>query len=207
MSASIFFSLAFAHFLAVISPGPDFFYIVKTSLQKRLSYVLTAALAIGFGVFLHSMFSVYAFRILYQIIPNLYVFIGSLGGIYLLYLGISGLRNYKIEELENSIPRKEEEDLFKGFREGLLVNVLNVKAFIFFISLFGGIAEKTSLNFQILISLYFFIATSLWFMVLSYFLKLGSRSILTKSVQKKIVIISSVGLIFVGIGLIIYVWT
>ena len=207
MSASIFFSLAFAHFLAVISPGPDFFYIVKTSLQKRLSYVLTAALAIGFGVFLHSMFSVFAFKVLYQIIPNLYVFIGSLGGIYLLYLGISGLRNYKIEELENSIPKKEEEDLFKGFREGLLVNVLNVKAFIFFISLFGGIAEKTSLNFQILISLYFFIATSLWFMVLSYFLKLGSRSILTKSVQKKIVIISSVGLIFVGIGLIIYVWT
>ena len=207
MSSSIFFSLAFAHFLAVISPGPDFFYIVKTSLQKRLSYVLTAALAIGFGVFLHSMFSVYAFRILYQIIPNLYVFIGSLGGIYLLYLGISGLKNNEIEELENSFPRKEEEDLFKGFREGLLVNVLNVKAFIFFISLFGGIAEKTSLNFQIFISLYFFLATSLWFMVLSYFLKLGSRSMLTKSVQKKIVIISSVGLIFVGIGLIIYVWT
>ena len=207
MSSSIFFSLAFAHFLAVISPGPDFFYVVKTSLQKKLSYAFTAALAIGFGVFLHSMFSVFAFKVLYQIIPNLYVFIGSLGGIYLLYLGVSGLRNNEIEELENSIPRKEEEDLFKGFREGLLVNVLNVKAFIFFISLFGGIAEKTSLNFQIFISLYFFIATSLWFMVLSYFLKLGSRSILTKSVQKKIVIISSVGLIFVGIGLIIYVWT
>ncbi len=93
MSASIFFSLAFAHFLAVISPGPDFFYVVKTSLQKRLSYALIASFAIGFGVFLHSMFSVYAFRILYQIIPNLYVFIGSLGGMYLLYLGISGLRN------------------------------------------------------------------------------------------------------------------
>ena len=207
MIASIFFSLAFAHFLAVISPGPDFFYIVKTSLQKRLSYALTAALAIGFGVFLHSMFSVYAFRILYQIIPNLYTFIGSLGGMYLLYLGISGLRNNEIEGLENSIQRKEGEDLLKGFREGLLVNVLNIKAFIFFISLFGGIAEKTSLNFQIFISLYFFIATSLWFMVLSYFINLGSRSILTKSVQKKIVIISSVGLIFVGIGLIIYVWT
>ena len=93
MSASIFFSLAFAHFLAVISPGPDFFYVVKTSIQKRLSYALIASFAIGFGVFLHSMFSVYAFRILYQIIPNLYVFIGSLGGMYLLYLGLSGLRN------------------------------------------------------------------------------------------------------------------
>ena len=160
MSASIFFSLAFAHFLAVISPGPDFFYVVKTSLQKRLSYALIASFAIGFGVFLHSMFSVYAFRILYQIIPNLYVFIGSLGGMYLLYLGISGLRNNEIEELANSTQRKEEENLFKGFREGLLVNALNVKAFIFFISLFGGIAEKTSLQFQIFISLYFFIATS-----------------------------------------------
>ena len=207
MSASIFFSLAFAHFLAVISPGPDFFYVVKTSLQKRLSYALIASFAIGFGVFLHSMFSVYAFKILYQIIPNLYVFIGSLGGMYLLYLGISGLRNNEIEELANSTQRKEEENLFKGFREGLLVNALNVKAFIFFISLFGGIAEKTSLEFQIFISLYFFIATSIWFMFLSYFLNLGSRSILTKSVQKKIVIISSIGLIFVGIGLIIYVWT
>ena len=113
MSASIFFSLAFAHFLAVISPGPDFFYVVKTSLQKRLSYALIASFAIGFGVFLHSMFSVYAFRILYQIIPNLYVFIGSLGGMYLLYLGISGLRNNEIEELANSTQRKEEENLFK----------------------------------------------------------------------------------------------
>ena len=97
--------------------------------------------------------------------------------------------------------------LFKGFREGLLVNALNVKAFIFFISLFGGIAEKTSLEFQIFISLYFFIATSIWFMFLSYFFNLGRRSMLTKSFQKKIVIISSIGLIFVGIGLIIYVWT
>ena len=137
MSASIFFSLAFAHFLAVISPGPDFFYIVKTSLQKRLSYAITSAFAICFGVFLPSMFSFFAFKILNQFITNLYVFIGSLGGMYLLYLGISGLRNNEIEELENSIQRKEEENLFKGFREGLLVNALNVKAFILLLHPFG----------------------------------------------------------------------
>ena len=106
MSASIFFSLAFAHFLQLYPPGPDFFYVVKTSLQKRLSYALIASFAIGFGVFLHSMFSVYAFRILYQIIPNLYVFIGSLGGMYLLYLGISGLRNNEIEELAKFYSKK-----------------------------------------------------------------------------------------------------
>ena len=207
MSASIFFSLAFAHFLAVISPGPDFFYVVKTSLQKRLSYALIASFAIGFGVFLHSMFSVYAFRILYQIIPNLYVFIGSLGGMYLLYLGISGLRNNEIEELANSTQRKEEENLFKGFREGLLVNALNVKAFIFFISLFGGIAEKTSLNFQIFISIYFFIATGIWFMVLSFILNRGFKSLLNHSVQRAISKISSCFLIAIGFGLGVYVWT
>ena len=59
MSASIFFSLAFAHFLAVISPGPDFFYVVKTSLQKRLSFALIASFAIGFGIYWQSRRNVF----------------------------------------------------------------------------------------------------------------------------------------------------
>ena len=39
MNLTLFASLAFAHLVAVVSPGPDFFYIVKSSFEKGLSLI------------------------------------------------------------------------------------------------------------------------------------------------------------------------
>jgi threonine/homoserine/homoserine lactone efflux protein len=89
---------------------------------------------------------------------------------------------------------------------GLMVNLLNIKAFIFFAALFGGIILDASLTFQLSISLYFFLATTLWFCILSYSLYYGSKAFLNAAVQKIITRMSSLFLVLIGLSLGVYVW-
>ena len=66
MNISLFLSLALAHLVAVTSPGPDFFYIVKSSFEKGLKSSVVSAVGIGLGVFLHCLFAIVGLDFLYQ---------------------------------------------------------------------------------------------------------------------------------------------
>ena len=97
-------------------------------------------------------------------------------------------------------------EFWKSFSGGLLVNLLNVKAFIFFVSLFSGIIISTSFDFQLTISVYFFLATAAWFCFLSYSLHIGKSNFLNLKTQQLVTRISSVFLVVVGVLLGVYVW-
>jgi len=73
--------------------------------------------------------------------------------------------------------------------------------------LFGGVIDELTLNEELSISLYFFIATALWFIFLSFTLAKGIKTLINVETQNKIITISSVSLIMVGIGLGVYIWT
>tara|TARA_X000000950_G_scaffold289438_1_gene413476 strand:- start:2394 stop:3014 length:621 start_codon:yes stop_codon:yes gene_type:complete len=205
MNISLFLSLAFAHLVAVTSPGPDFFYIVKSSFEKGLKSSVISAVGIGLGVFLHCLFAIVGLDFLYQKIPSLYTIIGTVGAGYLIYLGVSGIFADP-EAKDLAVKETQTLNLWQSFRGGLMVNIFNVKAFIFFVSLFSGVALSTSILFQISISVYFFLATATWFIFLSFILNRGFKSLLNHSVQRAISKISSCFLIAIGFALGVYVW-
>ena len=205
MNISLFLSLAFAHLVAVTSPGPDFFYIVKSSFEKGLKSSVVSAVGIGLGVFLHCLFAIVGLDFLYQKIPSLYTIIGTVGAGYLIYLGVSGIFA-DLETKDLTVKETQTLNLWQSFSGGLMVNIFNVKAFIFFVSLFSGVALSTSILFQISISVYFFIATATWFVFLSFILNRGFKSLLNHSVQRAISKISSCFLIAIGFALGVYVW-
>ena len=205
MNISLFLSLAFAHLVAVTSPGPDFFYIVKSSFEKGLKSSVVSAVGIGLGVFLHCLFAIVGLDFLYQKIPSLYTIIGTIGAGYLIYLGVSGIFADP-ETKDLAVKETQTLNLWQSFSGGLMVNIFNVKAFIFFVSLFSGVALSTSILFQISISVYFFLATSTWFVFLSFILNKGFKSLLNHSVQRAISKISSCFLIAIGFALGVYVW-
>ncbi len=205
MNISLFLSLAFAHLVAVTSPGPDFFYIVKSSFEKGLKSSVVSALGIGLGVFLHCLFAIVGLDFLYQKIPSLYTIIGTVGAGYLIYLGVSGIFADP-ETKDLTVKETQTLNLWQSFSGGLMVNIFNVKAFIFFVSLFSGVALSTSILFQISISVYFFLATATWFVFLSFILNKGFKSLLNHSVQRAISKISSCFLIAIGFALGVYVW-
>ena len=206
MNISLALSLAFAHLVAVISPGPDFFYIVKSSFEKGFMNSASSALGIGFGVFLQCIFAIVGLDYLYQKIPSLYSIVGSIGAGYLIYLGASGIMSDPIESHHKNL-QNQPLNFTQSFAGGLMVNIFNIKAFIFFASLFSGLVINTSFTFQFLISIYFFLATASWFIFLSYILKLGSSFILNGKIQRAIMKISSSFLIAIGFCLGVYVWT
>ena len=205
MNISLFLSLAFAHLVAVTSPGPDFFYIVKSSFEKGLKSSVVSAVGIGLGVFLHCLFAIVGLDFLYQKIPSLYTIIGTVGAGYLIYLGVSGIFA-DLEAKDLAVKETQTLNLWQSFTGGLMVNIFNVKAFIFFVSLFSGVALSTSIIFQLSISVYFFIATATWFVFLSFILNRGFKSLLNHSVQRAISKISSCFLIAIGFALGVYVW-
>ena len=205
MNISLFLSLAFAHLVAVTSPGPDFFYIVKSSFEKGLKSSIVSAVGIGLGVFLHCLFAIVGLDFLYQKIPSLYTIIGTVGAGYLIYLGVSGIFADP-ETKDLAVKETQILNLWQSFTGGLMVNIFNVKAFIFFVSLFSGVALSTSILFQLSISVYFFIATATWFVFLSFILNRGFKSLLNHSVQRAISKISSCFLIAIGFALGVYVW-
>ena len=203
MNVSLFLTLAFAHLVAVISPGPDFFYVVKSSFQRGLANSIVSSIGIGLGVFFQCIFAIIGLDFLYQKIPSLYTVIGTAGAAYLVYIGLSGLLA-EMSESEEHQGGKIPLEFWKSFSGGLLVNLLNVKAFV---SLFSGIIISTSFNFQLTISVYFFLATTAWFCFLSYSLHLGKRNFLNLKTQQSITKISSALLVVIGVLLGVYVWT
>ena len=205
MNISLFLSLAFAHLVAVTSPGPDFFYIIKSSFEKGLKSSVISAVGIGLRVFLHCLSAIVGLDFLYQKIPSLYTIIGTVGAGYLIYLGVSGIFADP-EAKDLAVKETQTLNLWQSFTGGLMVNIFNVKAFIFFVSLFSGVALSTSILFQISISVYFFLATATWFVFLSFILNRGFKSLLNHSVQRAISKISSCFLIAIGFALGVYVW-
>ena len=157
MNLTLFASLAFAHLVAVVSPGPDFFYIVKSSFEKGLHSSIISSIGIGLGVFFQCIFAMIGLDYLYDRIPSLYLVIGTVGSCYLVYLGLMGFSANDSKSIAYE-SNAEQFSFQKSFMGGLMVNLLNIKAFIFFAALFGGIILDTSVIFQLSISLYFFLA-------------------------------------------------
>ena len=159
----MFFWSAVAHFIALTSPGPDTAIVVRqVSIYGRSAGIKTA-LGIGFGILIHCILAISGISLLI-ISNNLYKFIISIiGGLYILYLGISiFLSDLEITTDENKYRYEK-----NSFIVGLITNIFNVKAFLFFVSLFSILFESLSGIYYFLFPLYFSITSALWFIFIS----------------------------------------
>ena len=196
----IFFSAALAHLLAVMSPGPDTAIIFHQSFAKgRVQGVLTA-LGIGFGIFVHCFFAISGISLLIYSSDEAKFFIKFMGAIYLLYLGISFFISKKSSKTDES------KVLFKNpFIIGFVTNLLNVKAFLFTVSLFSFINLDSNTLMSLIYLLYFPIITAAWFSFVSYALTHQSMGDIFNKHSDSIQFISSA--FIAGLGLIILIQT
>ena len=156
---------ALAHLIALTSPGPDTAIVLRqVSLYGRLEGV-KAAVGIGIGIYIHCILAVNGISLI--IVSNeFYKFLISLvGGIYIMYLGISmltsNINNVSKENVSIQINKN-------SFLVGLFTNIFNVKAFLFFVSLFTILIDSINNILFYIYPLYFAITSCLWFVFLSY---------------------------------------
>jgi len=196
----IFFSAALAHLLAVMSPGPDTAIIFHQSFVKGRAQGILTALGIGFGIFIHCFFAISGISLLIYSSVEAKFFIKCLGALYLLYLGISFFITKK------SSKSKDTKVLFKNpFVIGLVTNLLNVKAFLFTVSLFSFINLDPSSLMSIIYLLYFPIITAAWFSFVTYALTHNSMGDIFNKHSNNIQFASSA--FIAGLGLLILLQT
>ncbi|CAI0833882.1 Threonine efflux protein [Serratia quinivorans] len=149
--------------LAVISPGPDFAMVSRNSLLlSRRAGVLTAC-GIGGGVLIHVSYTLIGVGVLIQQSLWLFTVLKAIGAAYLIYLGVSMLRNAGASAAASSTTPAAVSD-FAALKTGFLTNVLNPKTTIFIVSLFMQVVNpQTPLGVQIGYGLFIALAHILWF--------------------------------------------
>ena len=186
---------AIAHLFAVVSPGPDTALIVRQVARRGRLSGYYAGFGIGIGVFIHSVLASSGISLIVLSNINLKFIISLLGGLYLIYIGILSFLPRKNDDDEQNIHEYDTSSFFKG----LLTNLLNIKAFIFFISLFTIITDSLSGIWLFLYPLYFSIMTMVWFCFLSFILTSPKLNFLFKKYDDQIEKISSSFLVFIGL--------
>nr|WP_252151837.1 LysE family transporter [Acinetobacter sp. ANC 4862] len=86
-------SIAVIHFFALISPGPDFFFVTQSAIRQSRSHALFAALGISLSILIWSICAISGLHYLFQKMAWLQQVLMILGGLYLLYLGIQSLKS------------------------------------------------------------------------------------------------------------------
>lgn len=170
--------IAVVHFLAVASPGPDFALIFKQSIRYNRTVAIYSSLGIATGIILHVTYSLVGIGLLIASDQRLLTVLTYLAAGYFCYIAWHGLNAKPPEDSDINSPNSTTyNEGFpsnkKAFITGFLINGLNVKATLFFVSLFSVvISPSTDMNIKLIYGFYLVIATGLWFISLSYLLTL-----------------------------------
>ena len=187
-----------AHLIALTSPGPDTAIIIRqVSMHGRRSGIL-AAIGIGFGIYAHCLLAINGIS-LFIISNDLYKFIISIiGSVYIFYLGIIMIVSNTNSDNKNMLNISS---TYGSFISGLVTNIFNIKAFIFFVSLFSILIDTIEGIYFYIYPLYFSITSMLWFILVSYLLT-SPRLI---SVQNNNFINKLLAYVLCSIGLFIFI--
>lgn len=190
---------AIAHLIALTSPGPDTAVVIRqVSLYGRIEG-FKVSIGIGIGIYIHCLLAVNGISII--VLSNvLYKFLISLiGSVYIFYLGIMMLFN----STNSSTEIRNDGQYNNSILIGLITNIFNIKAFLFFVSLFTILIDSIDNTFYYIYPIYFALTSTLWFSLLSYLLTISKNKKLNIYSNKYISFTMS--LVLCLIGLVIFI--
>jgi threonine/homoserine/homoserine lactone efflux protein len=184
-----FLLIAMVHFFAVASPGPDFALILKQSIRYNRRIAIYTSFGIAAGIIVHVTYSLVGIGLLIASDERLFTALKYIAASYFCYIAWHCIRakkpgnevsidkndTKKSSNPSNEVSKNDRStnlpSVKKAFLNGFLINALNVKATLFFVSLFSVvIAPETLLGIKIAYGAYLVAATAAWFCFLSYML-------------------------------------
>lgn len=119
---------------AAISPGPNLVTVASRGLGSGRNAALVVAAGLANGAFLWSSLTAAGLGRLFDHFPYLLRLMGWLGGAYLLWLGLKGLR-FAISGAGGQISPMKVTGVRQNFIDGLTVSFTNPKVFLLWASL------------------------------------------------------------------------
>ncbi|WP_336939911.1 LysE family translocator [Acinetobacter pittii] len=176
----VFFVIAFTHFLALLSPGPDFFLILTSLLQKGARYTYGVILGITLGNAIILMVCIFGFMVLGNLSTTILLVLKWMGAGYLAYLSFLCFRatqgtNLNITVAENCLFEQESsyKSKAKSLAPGLQSSLLNPKNIMFYSSLMLLIQQEFSLFQKLLMSIWMTGVVLIWNILLVRLLTQG----------------------------------
>lgn len=165
----LFLTVAMVHLIALMSPGPDFFFVSQTAVSRSRKEAMMGVLGITAGVMVWAGVALLGLHLILEKMAWLHNIIMVGGGLYLCWMGYQMLRGaLKKSDASVDTPEVELAQGGKSFLKGLLTNLANPKAIIYFGSVFSlfvgddiGGAERWGIFLLIIVE------TFAWFTVVA----------------------------------------
>lgn len=162
-----FLMLAAAHFLALLSPGPDFFLVARTSLSAgwRVATGVCLGIALANGLFIVAAFAGVS---VLQSGNTFFILLQLCGCLYLLYMGVMFIRHAghsPLRQMAGSTGRPAVVGRlwWRGAGMGFVSGILNPKNALFYVSLATMVsASQNTSAVKIGYGLWMFSVVVLW---------------------------------------------
>jgi len=161
-----FLLLATAHWLALVSPGPDFLLLLRNALRHGRCNGIGTSLGIACANGVYIVMALAGFSVL-QHSPALLLAMKLLAGGYLAYIGWAFIRASRIPQplmrQRTDGEAKTHHGFFKGFAAGFLSGGLNPKNGLFYLGLFTlMVGATTGMEIKMLYGAWMFAAVFIW---------------------------------------------
>ena len=144
MSLEALISFIIASLALTISPGPDIIYVLMQSISHGKRDGIATALGLVSGIIIHTTLVAFGVSTIITNSPNVFFAIKIVGSIYLFYLAYKVYKSpANITLTQDNVPKKAAKQLFW---QGFLMNVLNPKVTLFFLSFLPGFLFSDTLD-------------------------------------------------------------
>jgi threonine efflux protein len=133
--------------IALMSPGPDFFYVSQTAVSHSRREAMAGVAGIALGVAVWAALALLGLQLLLHRLVWLERLIALCGGIYLCWMGLkllrSALRDGAVAAPAHAV--RLADGSWRALRNGLFTNLANPKAVVYFGSIFSAfVGDHTS---------------------------------------------------------------
>lgn len=180
----ILVTVVVAHFLALVSPGPDFLLIVKSAVRNPKAQALGVALGIAVANGFYIALCIVGVGSLLATSLVVMTVLKIAGGAFLLYVAYHALKSRKkdyqfIAESADTPAVGPRHSFFREFLTGFISGISNPKNIIFYLSLFSVVLTNQ-------VGLEFKVALGLWMTSLVFFWDAFIIFVLSRRRVKKI---------------------
>ncbi len=154
--------------LGIMSPGPSFVLVARTSAGGSRLDGLYTAIGMGIGGMAFAVLTLLGLQAALLSVPFLYMILKVFGGIYLIYLAIVIWRGatQSIEFKDDSF--KKSTSLYRSFNRGLITQLSNPKTAIYYGSIFAALLPPDlSISIVLTLALIIFFLEAGWYSIVA----------------------------------------
>lgn len=190
--------------LGAVSPGPDFAVVVRRSVVAGRRHGMAAAAGVAAGVLVWSATAAMGVSALLAASAVAFAVVKTAGAAYLLWLGVGALLAARRgdEPTAPAAGTRAAGGLGVSFRDGVLCNVLNPKAGVFFIAVLPQFAPAEGARLDSLVLSSVAVAVTLvWFTVVANLVATLRRVFARPAVRRAVDAVSGAVLVSLGVRL------